>query len=89
METRTKKKYGQRRINFTELEEMQFPFYRKTDSDKLIMEFRIWNGNWNRVHINTKVFAELNTREEILAYPAVKKLLESVDSYMELLDAEK
>ena len=72
-------------FNFTEPEEMQFAFYRKTDGDKLVMEFYIYNGGWNRGLINTKEFAELNTREEILACPAVKNLLESVDSYMELL----
>lgn len=36
-------------FNFTEPEEMQFPFYRKADGDKLVMEFRIWNGNWSRM----------------------------------------
>ena len=72
-------------FNFTKPQRMEIAFYRKTEGNKFIMEFRIFNGDWNRKHINTEEFAELNTREEILAHKEVKSLFESVDKHMKLL----
>lgn len=81
----TRRNTGNGGFNFTEPRRIEIPFYQNTEGNKFIMEFRIFNGFWNKKHINTEEFAELNTREEILAHKNVKSLFESVDSYMELL----
>lgn len=72
-------------FNFFEPEEMQFPFYQATAGNKMMMKFHIWNGSWDRHHINTPDFAAFQSREEILAHPKIANLFASVDSYMNLL----